>query len=194
MRALPHGVTAAAPMLVLRRATSISLNYWDHRKGQTVKKLSILAVALLALVIASAAATAVKPKPIAFIGKYAGTATTQAADNTVTITASGTGAGTKIGSGKVAGKGTGDSSVQPCVPFTGLGTITGAKGTLTFKVNPGSTGCGDEAGQLFSVSGKATVLKGTGLLAKRKGTLRMSGTFDRSSGAFTVKFTGSLTA
>lgn len=158
-----------------------------------MKKLSILVTALLALAIASAAATAVK-KPIVFTGKYAGTATTQAADNVVTITANGTGAGTKIGSGKVTGKGTGNSSVQPCVPFTGTGTITGAKGTLTFKVNPGSSGCGDEAGQLFSVSGKATVLKGTGLLAKRKGTLRMSGTFDRSSGAFTVKFTGSLTA
>ena len=96
--------------------------------------------------------------------------------------------------GKVTGKGTGDSSVQPCVPFTGTGLITGAKGTMTFKVKPGSSGCGDEAGQLFSVTGKATVLKGTGLLAKRKGTLRMTGTFDRSSGAFTVKFTGSLTA
>lgn len=159
-----------------------------------MKRLSILAVALLTLVIASAAATAVKPKPIVFLGKYAGTATTQAADNIVTITATGTGAGTKIGSGKITGKGTGDSSVQPCVPFTGTGVITGAKGTLTFKVNPGSSGCGDEAGQLFSVSGKATVLKGTGLLAKRKGILRMTGTFDRSSGAFTVKFTGSLAA
>ena len=143
------------------------------------------------MAIASAAATAVK-KPIVFIGKYAGTATTQAADNVVTITANGTGAGTQIGSGKVTGAGKGDSSVQPCVPFTGTGKITGPKGTLIFKVKPGSSGCGDEAGQLFSVTGKATVLKGTGLLAKRKGTLKMTGTFDRSSGAFTVKFTGKL--
>jgi hypothetical protein len=165
----------------------------DHRKGQTVKKTSIVVVALLALALASAAATAV-PKPIVFVGKYTGTATTQAADNVVTITAHGTGLGTKIGAGKVTGAGRGDSSQQPCVPFTGTGKITGAKGTLTFKVNPGSSGCGDEAGQLFSVSGKATVLKGTGLLIKRKGTLKMSGTFDRSSGAFTVKFAGNLVA
>ena len=158
-----------------------------------MRKLSILVVALLALAVASAAATAVK-KPIVFTGKYSGTATTQAADNIVTITANGTGTGNVIGAGKVTGLGKGDTSVQPCVPFSGTGTISGAKGTLTFKVNPGSTGCGDEAGQEFSVSGKATVLSGTGLLAKRKGTLRMSGTFDRSSGAFTVKFSGSLTA
>ncbi len=156
-----------------------------------MKKLSILAVAVLAMAVASAAATAVK-KPIVFTGKYAGTATTQAADNVVTITANGTGLATKIGAGKVTGAGKGDSSQQPCVPFTGTGKISGPKGTLIFKVNPGSSGCGDEAGQLFSVSGKATVLKGTGLLAKRKGTLKMTGTFDRSSGAFTVKFTGKL--
>ena len=158
-----------------------------------MRKLSILAVAVLALAIASAAATAVK-KPIAFTGKYTGTATTQAADNVVTINANGTGSGKLIGAGKITGAGKGDSSVQPCVPFTGTGKISGPKGTLIFKVNPGSSGCGDQAGEQFTVSGKATVLKGTGLLAKRKGTLHMSGTYDRTSGAFTVKFTGSLTA
>jgi hypothetical protein len=158
-----------------------------------VRKLSILAVAVLALAIASAAATAVK-KPIAFTGKYTGTATTQAADNVVTINANGTGSGKLIGAGKITGAGKGDSSVQPCVPFTGTGKISGPKGTLIFKVNPGSSGCGDQAGEQFTVSGKATVLKGTGLLAKRKGTLHMSGTYDRTNGAFTVKFTGSLTA
>lgn len=158
-----------------------------------MRKLSILAVAVLALAIASAAATAVK-KPIAFTGKYTGTATTQAADNVVTINANGTGSGKLIGAGKITGAGKGDSSVQPCVPFTGTGKISGPKGTLIFKVNPGSSGCGDQAGEQFTVSGKATVLKGTGLLAKRKGTLHMSGTYDRTNGAFTVKFTGSLTA
>jgi hypothetical protein len=79
------------------------------------------------------------------------------------------------------------------VPFTGTGSMTGTAGSLTFKVNPGSSGCGDSDGQLFSVSGKATVLKGTGKLAKVKGTLKMTGTYDRTSGAFSVKFSGALT-
>ena len=94
-----------------------------------MKRLTILAVAVLAMAIASAAATAVK-KPIVFTGKYSGTATTQAADNVVTITANGTGTGTQVGIGKVTGAGKGDSSQQPCVPFTGTGKITGPKGTL----------------------------------------------------------------
>ena len=168
------------------------MQHWDHRKGKTVKKLSILMTALIAVAVAAASATAVT-KPIAFTGKYTGQATTQATDTTVAITANGTGKAVLLGAGKVTGAGSADSSQRPCVPFTGTGKMTGPGGTLVFKVNPSSVGCGDDAGQLFSISGKAAVLKGTGKLAKAKGTLKMTGTYDRSSGAFSVKFTGSLT-
>jgi hypothetical protein len=158
----------------------------------------IATVALLAVVLPASAmtASAAKKKPIAFVATFKGTATTQSSGNVVTIVANGTGSGTAVvlGAGKITGNGTGDSSQQPCVPFTGTGSMTGAKGTLAFKVNPGAGGCGDEAGQLFSVSGKATIVKGTGKLAKAKGILKMSGTFDRSSGAFTVKFSGTVPA
>ena len=157
-----------------------------------MKRFSIAVVAVLIVAFLAASALAAG-KPIAFVGKYTGTATTQAADNVVTINAKGTGAGTTIGAGKITGLGTGDSSQRPCVPFTGTGSMTGTAGSLTFKVNPGSSGCGDDAGQLFSISGKAAVLKGTGKLAKVKGTLKMTGTYDRSSGAFSVKFSGALT-
>lgn len=158
-----------------------------------MSKFSIAAIALLVAVFAATGATAAK-KPIAFTAKYTGTATTQASDNTVTIVAKGAGTGTVIGAGKISGNGTGDTSKQPCVPFTGTGSMTGPAGSLTFKVNPGTSGCGDESGQLFSVSGKASVLSGSGKLAKAKGTLKMTGSYDRSSGAFSVKFTGSLAA
>ena len=157
-----------------------------------MKRFSIAVVAVLIVAFAAASALAAG-KPIAFVGKYTGTATTQAADNVVTINAKGTGAGTTIGAGKITGLGTGDSSQRPCVPFTGTGSMAGTAGSLTFKVNPGSSGCGDDAGQLFSITGKAAVLKGTGTLAKVKGTLKMTGTFDHTSGAFSVKFSGALT-
>jgi hypothetical protein len=70
--------------------------------------------------------------------------------------------------------------------------MSGPGGKIAFKVNPGSTSCGDDSGQLFSFTGKATVLKATGKLLKAKGTLKMTGTYDRSSGAFSVKFSGTL--
>ena len=163
-------------------------------KGDLVKKLNLsttLLMLALAVVVAGAAA-AVKPKPIAFVGAYTGTAVTNTSGTTVTITANGSGTGTLIGAGKITGTGTGDTSKQPCVPFTGTGKMSGAGGTVIFKVIPGSVGCGDEQGENFTVTGKATILKATGKLAKRTGTLRLTGTYDRTSGAFTAKFRGSL--
>lgn len=160
-----------------------------------MRKLSIVtggaAIAVTVLVTGAFAATTVTKVP--FIAKYTGTAVTKQTDNVVDITANGTGKATLLGAGKVTGLGKGDSSVRPCVPFSGTGSMKGPGGVITFKVNPGTAGCGDDAGQLFSITGKASVLKATGKLAKAKGTLKMTGIYDRSSGAFSVKFSGTLT-
>jgi len=147
------------------------------------------AAATLAVVTATALAVT---KPIAFVGTFKGTATTNQTDTTVAISANGTGTGTLLGATKITGKGTGDSSQRPCIPFTGTGSMKGVKGTIIFKVLPSSMSCGDDAGQFFTFTGKAQVLKATGTLLKRKGTLKLTGTYDRQSGAFTAKFKGSL--
>jgi hypothetical protein len=156
-----------------------------------VRKLSFFTI-LAALALAIAATVAYATTSIAFTATYTGTAVTKAADNVVDISAAGKGKGTLLGVGKVSGLGKGDSSQQPCVPFTGTGKMTGTGGTITFKVNPTSSSCGDDSGKLFSISGKATVLKATGKLAGRKGTLKMTGSYDRDSGSFSVKFRGAL--
>ena len=154
-------------------------------------RVSLLAAAAVAL-LAATAAMAVTPKPISFTGKYAGQASTKNEGSTATISATGTGTGTLIGAGKLTGNGTGDSSVQPCVPFGGLATITGKAGTIQIKVPTSAQGCGDEGGHVFSLKGTATVLKATGKLAKAKGTLKFTGVYDRDGGTFNVKFTGLL--
>ena len=149
-------------------------------------------VALLAL--SGGAALASSSKVVVFAASYSGTATVTVTDGVADIKVTGTGKGTPIGAGKVTGAGKGDANQQPCVPFTGPGTMIGTKNTkLTFTVLTGSTGCGDEAGQVFSISGKAKVVKGTGTLAKAKGTLKFTGVYDRGAGTFTVKFKGKLT-
>jgi hypothetical protein len=150
------------------------------------------ALAVAVLVTSALAATMVTKKVVPFSAKYTGTAVTKSTDNVVDISANGTGTGTLIGAGKITGVGTGDSSVRPCVPFNGTGSMKGAHGTITFKVKPGTGGCGDDSGELFSISGKALVTKATGKLAAAKGTLKMTGTYDRASGAFSIKFAGSL--
>lgn len=153
-----------------------------------------LAAVAAVLALGTGAALASSAKIVVFAASYSGTATTKVTDNVADIAATGTGKATILGAGKIAGVGKGDTSVQPCVPFTGPGTMTGTgKNKLTFKVVDGSTACGDEAGQVFSVSGKATVVKGFGKLAKAKGTLKFTGVYDREAGTFSVKFKGKLT-
>ena len=132
-------------------------------------------------------------KVVPFTAKYAGTATTKVTDGIADIVASGKGAGVPIGKGTISGKGKGDTTQQPCVPFTGPGSMTGTKGNISFLVLPGSTGCGDEEGNVFSVSGRVKVTKGTKAFKTAKGTLKFTGVYDRGQGTFSIKFTGKLT-
>ena len=158
----------------------------------------ILAVALLAAAlvvpVASSAASKTKPKPkkIAFTGSYSGQASSKVDGNTAAISANGTGLGKLIGAGSISGSGSADSSQQPCPPFGGTGSIKGAKGTILFKVVTGAKGCGDEGGHVFSLVGYLAVTKATGTLAKAKGQLRFTGTYDRDAGTFAIKLTGTL--
>jgi len=155
---------------------------------------TMLVATALAMLAAATVASALPTKTVPFTAKYAGQASTKIDGNIANISATGTGTGTLIGRGKLTGTGTGDSSQQPCVPFGGLGKLTGvASTTISFKVASSSKGCGDEGGHIFSLKGTATVLKATGKLAKAKGTLRFTGVYDRDGGTFTVKFTGLLT-
>jgi hypothetical protein len=153
-----------------------------------------LAVLAVLMVVAGTAVAGTTVKKLPFTASYKGTATTKVTDNIAAITATGAGVGTFVGKSTVTGLGSGDTSQQPCVPFTGTGKLAGTGTTLTFKVSPGSSSCGDEKGEIFSISGHITVLKGTGKLAKAKGILKMTGTYDHTSGAFSVKFFGTLTA
>jgi hypothetical protein len=162
-----------------------------------VRKLTSLfvvlaAAALAAVAAAPAGAVSPPPKPVSFVGSYSGQASTLQNGNTVTISAKGTGKGTLIGGGSLNASGSGDSSQQPCVPFGGTGSIVGTAGVIKFKANPGASGCGDEGGHNFTVKAYLFVTSATGKLAKKKGTLRAIGTYNRDDGTFTVKVTGVL--
>jgi hypothetical protein len=153
----------------------------------------VLVTAFAAMVLAPTG-TAATAKKLAFTASYSGTAVAQVTDQTAALSANGTGTGTKIGASKITGTGSANTSVQPCAPFTGPGSMTASNGTkLAFTVVNGSQGCGDEQGEVFSLSGKANVTSGTGKLAKAKGTLKFTGVYDRNAGTFAVKFTGTLT-
>ncbi len=156
------------------------------------------AALLLAAAVAAgnaAAGTTGRTAVVPFSATYSGKATVVVADQVANISADGTGTGTLVGSSKVSGKGTGNTAVQPCVPFTGTGAIesSASSTSLQFKVISGSTGCGDESGKVFSISARAQVTGGTGSLAKSSGTLKLTGVYDRGAGTFSIKFAGKLT-
>lgn len=140
------------------------------------------------------AGTTGSTKIVKFNASYTGAAVVKVTDQVADISTTGAGKGTPIGAGKITGKGTGDAAGRPCVPFTGTGSITGPKkAKINFKMASGSQGCGDEAGEVFSVVGRAIVTGGAGAFKKAKGTLKLTGIYDRNEGTFAVKFTGKLT-
>lgn len=154
---------------------------------------TLAAVALMAGVAAAATSTGAA-KTFPFTAKFAGAAVVRVDESVAYITANGSGKGTLLGTSKISGKGTGNAAAQPCVPFTGTGTMTGVlKTKLFFKVVTGSTGCGDEDGQVFSINARATVVRGTGKLLNARGKLKITGVYDRGKGTFSVKFAGTLT-
>ncbi len=159
----------------------------------------ITAAAALAFPVLGAgnaiAGTTGKAAVVPFTASYSGKATVTVSDQVANITASGPGTGTIIGPSQVSGKGTGDASVQPCVPFTGTGALkaNGNSTSLLFKIVPRSEGCGDEAGKVFSVVARAQVTGGAGKLAGASGNLKITGIYDRGAGTFSIKFTGKLT-
>jgi hypothetical protein len=156
--------------------------------------LTIAAVALTTVLVGAAIASgAAGVKTITFSAKYSGTATVKVTGDVADIAATGTGVGVPIGKGKLTGAGTGDASQQPCVPWGGSGVMSGTKNTkVFFKMLSGSQGCGDEEGNVFSIVARAQVTKATGKLAKAKGTLKVTGVYDRGAGTFTAKFSGKL--
>ena len=89
-------------------------------------RFSIVALAIVAITaVTAAAALATAQAKVVFAGKYAGAATTKVDGTTATIAANGKGTATSIGAGAITGLGTGDTSAQPCMPFTGTGKMTG---------------------------------------------------------------------
>ena len=157
--------------------------------------LLAVAIGLAAFVAGTAVAAAPKPKTVAFKGHYAGQVTEKVNGTDVTALTTGTGTGTVIGKGKLTGTVTASTANPPCSPIAGKGWLTGAKGKLKVTVLPTSRGCAasDTDQNNITVSGTVKVAGGTLLFRKAKGSVHFSGSYDRTSGAFSIKLTGKLT-
>lgn len=148
---------------------------------------------LVATVGFGASASGAASKKVAFKGAYAGKATEKVTGQTVKALAKGHGKGTALGKGTIKGSVKGTTANPPCSPIAGPGVITGKKGKLKVKVvKSRACGASEEEQNKITVSGTVKVKGGTGKFKKAKGKLHFSGRYNRSSGAFSIKLTGTL--
>ena len=146
--------------------------------------------------------TTLAPKTVLFSGHYHGVASLLINNGVVTISSvAGTGTGTLLGSSTVVGKGSSSSTAQ-CDPFTGSGSLTGAKGKINLTVTSSkSAGCssGQSGPVTVTFHGVAVAKGGTGTATgaagslKFNGTLKLANTSGSQNGPYTVTLTGNLT-
>jgi hypothetical protein len=147
---------------------------------------------LLTAAMVASAALAVAPvasaKSTAFSGKFSGTANVVINGSDVSIK-SVSGAGGAAGLTKLAGKNGTGQGTGSCAFFSGAATLSGASGTVKLNVKSSSKGCGDT---VATVSGSATAVGASGKVKGTSGAVAFSGTYNRSTGAFTVTIKGTV--
>lgn len=155
-----------------------------------ISAAALLALAASALVVGSALASATS----SVSGKYSGKVTEKVSGQNVSAAVKGSGSATLLGKGGISGTVAGTTANPPCTPLSGPGVISGTGGTMKITVASTSRACaaGEDDQDNISFNGKAAVKGGTGKFKKAKGTLTFSGHYNRASGAFTVKLSGSV--
>jgi hypothetical protein len=152
--------------------------------------LTLIAAGLAAAALTAGAALAASTHP--FSASYGGRVTEKVVDDNVTGTVSGKStAGLKSTlAGTVKG-----SQANACSPLSGPGTIKAGTSTLKITiVTTKSRACAvsEDDRNHVNVSGQVKVNGGTGKYAKATGLLTIKGQYNRSTGQFTAKFSGSL--
>lgn len=164
--------------------------------------VAALTLGVLALFVGAATAGTtpqVKSSPqassanAAFSGKYAGRAVVRATSDTAAdINASGSGKSNVLGASKVTGIGKGFQG-SPCSSFSGAGAIKGKQGAIKFKLAAGSKVCPSAADpNQNAITASAKVTGGTLKFKKARGTLKITGNYDRGKGTFTATFKGTI--
>jgi hypothetical protein len=174
---------AAATLGLLTRPPALRMSPFRLRR-----RFGLAAAALgAAMLLAAAPAGAATSHP--FSASYTGSGAGSVNGMTAAGYASGSGRASIIGAGSFRGSAHGMFTSTTCVTFSGSATLRGAAGTLTVRARQAHA-CVSPAGGSFS--GVVTVASGTGAVAGAHGTLRFRGSYDGTTGAVKISFSGSL--
>src|SRR5262245_4370578 len=181
------------PRAIVSRANL--LVYGKESAMKTFRGFAVAAAVAAAAAVIATSAFAVAAKTVPFRASFKGTAVVRVSGGHAEIvSAKATGTGMPIGKATLFGSGAGNSS-EPCPLFGGPATITTKAGKLRFVIAPtGGSACTNEEGQLFTLSGRAKIKGGTRKYARAKGSFKFAGSFNRSTGVFSVKFLGTLSS
>ena len=154
------------------------------------RSITLIAAGLVAAAVTAGAAFAASSHP--FSASYGGRVTENVVDDSVTGTVSGrsTAGLASTLAGTVKG-----SQANACSPLSGPGTIKAGRNTLKITiVTSKSRACAvsEDDRNHVNVSGKVKVNGGTGKYAHAAGLLTIKGTYNRSTGQFTAKFSGTI--
>ena len=155
------------------------------------RSVTLIAAGLVAAAVTAGAAVAASSHP--FTASYSGRVTEKVVDDAVTGTVAGkntAGLAASTLAGTVKG-----SQANACSPLSGPGMIKSGKGNIKLTiVTAKSRACAvsEDDRNHINVSGQVKVNGGTGKYAGATGLLTIKGQYNRSTGQFTVKFSGSL--
>jgi hypothetical protein len=152
------------------------------------------AVLVVALTVAAFGVGTANATLVTFVGTYAGHVTEVVNGTAVTATAKGTGKATLLGSGSMSGIVKATTANPPCTPLSGTGVLVSPKGKLKLLLLTGARACaaGEDQPNNISFAGYAKVTGGAGVYRYATGKLHFSGHYNRGTGAFNVKLTGTV--
>jgi hypothetical protein len=193
---------APATAVESRSGIKISAKTITCYKGKAVKKVTAAKPKCPAGWSTKKPATAAKSVAINLKFTGSGNLVWSASDVQVP-SLTGTGGSAALGLTKLTGSGSSNPQSQ-CSPIRGTGQISGAGGSISFKLDSKATACGaDDAAptNVTITNANADVTGGTGKYAGATGTLKVTGSFaikstaagSKETQSFTATFSGTIT-
>ena len=159
-----------------------------------LRRTRILVLTTLAALVAGASSPAGwAARSHQFSATYTGVGSGDMSGTSVSGSATLPGRGNPIGRGTLTGSGRGTFTSLVCVVFSGTATLKGRSGTVRLSASNARACADDSDPNHVTFSGRARVTGGTATFAGAHGTLPFKGSYDQTTKAVKISFSGRIT-